>query len=160
MFDAPKGHVSFPLQACVLAVPKLYIHYRGRDEAQYLRRMGYREVEVPAKSGGPPTKQYESTDQYTARMQGYMLFYGALVQSERPGNPHDLSQGWQYIARCAPKYREQSLIAGRSDSMAQCLVMSLSKHARPLQHVCGFQCIVCVNLPQWWPRQGLLCQLP
>ncbi|BDA44382.1 Nucleoporin GLE1 [Coccomyxa sp. Obi] len=85
--------------ACVLAVPKLYVHYKGRDEAQYLRRMGYREVEVPAKNGGAPTKQCESTDQYAARMQGYMLFYGALVQSERQGNPHDLSHGWQYIAR-------------------------------------------------------------
>lgn len=103
LFDAPKRHVWCPLQACVLAVPKLYIHYRGRDEAQYLRRMGYREVEVPAKNGSAATKQYESTDQYTARMQGYMLFYGALVQSKRQGNLHDLSQGWQYIARCAPK---------------------------------------------------------
>ena len=89
------------LQACVLAVPKLHVHYKGRDEAQYLKRMGYREVEAPAKGGGPPTKQHESTDQYTARMQGYILFYGALMQSERQGNPHNLSHGWQYVARCA-----------------------------------------------------------
>lgn len=93
-------HVS-GLQACVLAVPKLYIHYKGRDEAQHLKRMGYREVEVQAKEGGAPQRQYESTDQYTARMQGYVLLYGALVQSERQGNPHDLSHGWQYVARCA-----------------------------------------------------------
>lgn len=85
----------------MLAVPKLYVHCKGRDEGQYLKRMAYREVEAPSKDGGPPTKQYESTDQYTSRMQGYMLFYGALVQSERPGNPHDLAQGWQYLARCA-----------------------------------------------------------
>lgn len=93
-------HVS-GLQACVLAVPKLYIHYKGRDEAQHLKRMGYREVEVQAKKGGAPQRQYESTDQYTARMQGYVLLYGALVQSERQGNPLDLSHGWQYVARCA-----------------------------------------------------------
>lgn len=40
-------------QACVLAVPKVHILYKGRDDYEHLRYMGYKQVERPgdAKSG-------------------------------------------------------------------------------------------------------------
>jgi len=43
---------------------------------------------------------WETTDAYISRMQGYMMFYGALSQSERQGNPVNLMHAWQYAARC------------------------------------------------------------
>ena len=43
---------------------------------------------------------WETTDAYISRMQGYMMFYGALSQSERQGNPVNLTHAWQYAARC------------------------------------------------------------
>ena len=43
---------------------------------------------------------WETTDAYMSRMQGYMMFYGALSQSERQGKPVNLMHAWQYAARC------------------------------------------------------------
>lgn len=103
-------------QACVLAVPKLHVHYRGRDQAAHLRRMGYREQPPPdqqqqqqrqqgkplqadqsvAAAGAP---QFESTDAYSGRAQGYVLFLGALLQSARL--PDGLLRAWQWLARSA-----------------------------------------------------------
>jgi len=33
------------LQACVLAVPKVHILYKGKNQDEHLRSMGYKEVE-------------------------------------------------------------------------------------------------------------------
>ena len=103
-------------QACVLAVPKLYVYYRGRDQAAHLSRMGYRELPPqqhqqslgssgPAQSGAAPagasedTLHFESTDAYSGRVQGYVLFLGALLQSARL--PDGLARAWQWLARSA-----------------------------------------------------------
>lgn len=86
----------------MLTVPKMYPQQSGR-QLQYFKRMGYRQVEAAGNTASSsPTQQqleFESTDQYAGRLQGYMLFFGAFVQSERPGQPYGLAQGWQYTAR-------------------------------------------------------------
>ena len=86
----------------MLAVPKVHILYKGRDQDEHLRLMGYKRLEQAgdAKTGnaGP---QWEATDDYASRMQGFMMFYGALCQSEQPGNPVDLAHAWRFVARSA-----------------------------------------------------------
>ena len=55
----------------MLAVPKVHILYKGRDQDEHLRLMGYKRLEQAgdAKTGnaGP---QWEATDDYASRMQG------------------------------------------------------------------------------------------
>ena len=86
----------------MLAVPKVHILFKGRDQDEHLRLMGYKRVEQSgdAKAGnaGP---RWEATDDYASRMQGFMMFYGALCQSEQPGNPVDLAHAWRFVARSA-----------------------------------------------------------
>ncbi len=100
-------------QACVLAVPKLHVHYRGREQAAHLRKMGYRELppsEQQQQRQGKPQQadqngaaagapQFESTDAFSGRLQGYTLFLGALLQSARL--PDGLPRAWQWLARSA-----------------------------------------------------------
>jgi nucleoporin GLE1 len=75
---------------CPLTIP-LYWGYRaGGSEPQYLALLGYK----PGDSGNN-----ESTDEYVARMQGYVMFYAAFTQSDNPMNPHGLQFAWAYIAR-------------------------------------------------------------
>ena len=114
-------------QACVLAVPKLFVHYRGRDQAAHLQRMGFRELppkqqEKPRQQQQPPfgsrgpahngaagagaaseaeAPQFEGTDAYAGRLQGYLLFLGALLQSARL--PDGLPRAWQWLARSAAR---------------------------------------------------------
>lgn len=91
------------MQACPLAVPKVHILYKGRDEEEHLRLLGYKKVEQPrdAKTGRATSLDWETTDAYVSRMQGYMMFYGALTQSEQQGNPVNLTHAWRFVARWA-----------------------------------------------------------
>lgn len=98
--DTPLNILSV-MQACPLAVPKVHILYKGRDEEEHLRLLGYKKVEQPgdAKTGRAPGLDWETTDAYVSSMQGYMMFYGALTQSEQQGNPVNLTHAWQFVAR-------------------------------------------------------------
>ena len=78
-------------------MPKLHLHYRGRDRGAYLQRMGYRQLDAKPDAGQHDPPQYESTDAYSGRMRGYLLFYGALLQSGRLRE--GLAAAWQYLAR-------------------------------------------------------------
>lgn len=84
----------------MLAVPKVHTLYKGRDQDEHLRFMGYQQVEQPrnAKSGKAEVG-WETTDAYLSRMQGYMMFFGALSQSEQQENPVNLTHAWQFAAR-------------------------------------------------------------
>ena len=86
----------------MLSVPKVHILYKGRDQDRHLRLMGYKQVEQPgdAKTGNAGLR-WEATDDYASRMQGFMMFYGALSQSEQPRNPIDLAHAWRFVARSA-----------------------------------------------------------
>jgi hypothetical protein len=121
-------------------VPKLYVHFKGRDEQQYFRRMGYREKQEPGVGGSQQTRaEFEATDQYADRLQGYLLFFGAFVQCDQQSHPYGLPQGWQYIARCS-----QLQIAARLNPQLQaCVVTSDGQtHTRCTKCLCSsFACV-------------------
>lgn len=81
-------------KACPLSVPAYPLHRKGSPTDEYLRSLGYRDVD--AAEGG---QRLELPDEFVDRMQGYVLFYAALVQSEYPGHPHGLPHAWAYVAR-------------------------------------------------------------
>ena len=84
----------------MLAVPKVHVLYKGKDQDEHLRCMEYQQVEQPRNSkSGKAEVGWETTDAYLGRMQGYMMFYGALSQSEQQGNPVNLPHAWQFAAR-------------------------------------------------------------
>lgn len=80
-------------RACPLAVPCSYGYRPGTDEDEYLRLAGYKVTQEE----GRVVK--ESTDEYVARMQGYVMLYAAITQSDNPANPHGLPHAWAYAAR-------------------------------------------------------------
>lgn len=85
----------------MLTVPK-YHRFEHGDEGGHLRRMGYREVQ----EGNDGPKDFESTDKYLERMQGYVLFHAALCQSNRCQAVYGLEHAWAWVARCALKSPE------------------------------------------------------
>lgn len=84
-------------EACPLAVPMYYGFRSGGDELEYLRLMKYNITEDEEKGKVVTTK--ESTDEYMGRMQGYVMLYAAITQSDNPANPHGLEHAWKYLAR-------------------------------------------------------------
>ena len=64
--------------------------------AQYRRLMGYKEVDDPSVMGG---RAFESTDEMLKRVEGLMLLYGAVVQTEDRSNPHGHDAGWRWLSR-------------------------------------------------------------
>lgn len=83
--------------ACPLAIPMYYGFRSGGDELEYLRLMKYKITEDEEKGKVVMTK--ESTDEYMGRMQGYVMLYAAITQSDNPANPHGLQHAWEYLAR-------------------------------------------------------------
>ena len=77
--------------ACPLSVPVYYGYRAGGDEVEYLKAMKYK---IDDDDGSK-----ETTDDYIARMQGYVMLYAAMVQSDNPSNPHGLNHGWEYVSR-------------------------------------------------------------
>lgn len=67
-------------RACPLAVPKYACRVQGETAAGFLQRLGFRKAE----SG----EGLESSDDFSNRLQGYMLFYAAIGQVSAPSNPH------------------------------------------------------------------------
>lgn len=92
--DLLLGHLH---QACPLAVPAHWGFRPGGDELGYLRLAGYRVTQDEDNPGAPAEK--ESTDEFIGRMQGYVMLYAALTQSDNPGNPHGVPNAWAYLAR-------------------------------------------------------------
>lgn len=80
---------------CPLTVPK-HLGYRpGSNEDEYLRAVGYRII-IDDDDG---EVEKESTDDFIARCQGYLLLYAAMTQSDVPANPLGLGSAWAYLAR-------------------------------------------------------------
>ncbi len=72
----------------MLAVPRVHIFYNGRDQDKLLQLMGCQQVEQPGDAKtGKAERGRETTGAYLSRMQGYMMFYGPLSQSEQQGDP-------------------------------------------------------------------------
>jgi nucleoporin GLE1 len=84
-------------EACPLAVPMYYGFRSGGDDLEYLRLMKYKITEEEEKGRVGLIK--ESTDDYMGRMQGYVMLYAAITQSDNPANPHGLQHAWEYLAR-------------------------------------------------------------
>lgn len=84
-------------ESCPLSVPMYYGFRSGGDELEYLRLMKYKITEEEERGRVELIK--ESTDEYMGRMQGYVMFYAAITQSDNPSNPHGLQHAWEYLAR-------------------------------------------------------------
>ena len=119
-------------QACVLTVPKCFVHRAGGDSCAYLRRMGYREQAAGA---------WESSDDFAGRMCGYMHFYAAFLQSEHPGHAHGIEHAWAFVARSIlplPSRRHNS----RQIDDSVILQMQVSEPpARQPRHCDGAACL-------------------
>ena len=88
--------------ACPLSVPMYYGFRAGGNEVEYLRLMKYKipsADDAAAAAASPQDQQVESTDEYLGRMQGYVMLYAAITQSDNPANPHGLRHAWEYLAR-------------------------------------------------------------
>lgn len=85
--------------ACPLATPRYYGFSAGGNELEYLKLMKYKITKEDDAPGKPPKVVKESTDEYVGRMQGYVMLYAAMTQSDNPANPHGLEHGWSYLAR-------------------------------------------------------------
>ncbi|EFN53838.1 hypothetical protein CHLNCDRAFT_135914 [Chlorella variabilis] len=84
-------------QLCPLTVPK-YAVFRsgsGQDEDAYLRQLGY--MISADEDTGQVTR--ETTDEFVGRVQGYLMLYAAVTQSDNPQNPHGLGHAWTLLAR-------------------------------------------------------------
>lgn len=82
-------------QLCPLTVPKYFIFKSGADEDGYLKQLGYK-ISVDEDTG---QVSKESTDEFVGRMAGYVMLYGAAMQSDNPQNPHGLQHAWAMLAR-------------------------------------------------------------
>jgi len=84
-------------ESCPLSIPMYYGFRSGGDELEYLRLMKYKITEEEEKGRVELIK--ESTDEYMGRMQGYVMLYAAITQSDNPSNPHGSQHAWEYLAR-------------------------------------------------------------
>ncbi|KAL4527124.1 hypothetical protein Ndes2526B_g09162 [Nannochloris sp. 'desiccata'] len=84
-------------ESCPLAVPMYYGFRSGGDDLEYLRLLKYKITEE--EENGRVKLIKESTDEYMGRMQGYVMLYAAITQSDNPANPHGLQHAWEYLAR-------------------------------------------------------------
>ena len=58
----------------------------------------------------------ESTDEYMGRMQGYVMLYAAMTQSDNPANPHGLQHAWEYLSRLLNALPANRLTAAALDA--------------------------------------------
>ena len=79
---------------CPLAVPKCYLYSKG-SHSQYCKLMRFQPIQDP-KTG---KVSFEKNELYMRRNSGFIVFYAAIMQSDRPGNPVGLDTAWKYIAR-------------------------------------------------------------
>ena len=75
-------------------MPKCYLNPKG-SLSQYCKLMRYVAVPDP-KTGQDSLEKHEA---YLRRNSGFIIFYAAVMQSQRPGNPMGLDIAWKYIAR-------------------------------------------------------------
>jgi nucleoporin GLE1 len=72
----------------------MYSPDQAKDE--WFKTLGYMDVE------DNKTRQMrrETSDEFVLRMSSMVLLYGAIVQTDAPGNPAGLAHGWAWLARC------------------------------------------------------------
>jgi len=105
--------------ACPLTTPRYYGFRNGGDDLEYLRLMQYKITEEEGEQGRGPTTFTESTDEYVARMQGYVMLYAAITQIDNPYNVHGLSHAWAYLARLLNALPPNRLTAAALDAFLQ-----------------------------------------
>jgi nucleoporin GLE1 len=101
-------------ESCPLSVPMYYGFRNGGDDLEYLRLMKYKITEEEEKGRVELIK--ESTDEYMGRMQGYVMLYAAITQSDNPANPHGLHHAWEYLARLINSLPANRLTAAALDA--------------------------------------------
>lgn len=64
--------------------------------------MGYKNKAAEGADAGSLKQEpvWESTDDYVGRLKGYLLFYAAILQSDR--NHDGPGVAWTYLAQCEP----------------------------------------------------------
>lgn len=84
------------VQACPLLVPKYTMYSSDQSKDDWFAALGYKTVE----DANTHQQRRENNDEYVARTTAMVLLYGAMVQTDAPGNPADLAHGWSWLARC------------------------------------------------------------
>eukprot|EP00879_Flechtneria_rotunda_P026691 GHRR01028504.1.p1 GENE.GHRR01028504.1~~GHRR01028504.1.p1 ORF type:complete len:168 (-),score=27.46 GHRR01028504.1:214-717(-) len=87
--------VAVALQACPLLVPKYTMYSSRMPKDDWYKTLGYKDIEDP-KSG---EMRRENSDEFVSRMSSMVLLYGAIVQTDTPGNAVDLAHGWSWLSR-------------------------------------------------------------
>lgn len=72
-----------------LTIPVYWSYRTGGSESSYRKLLGYKTTDGNVG---------ESTDEYLSRMQGYVMFYAAFMQNDKPENPHGMRHAWAYMA--------------------------------------------------------------
>ncbi|KAF8066412.1 GLE1 [Scenedesmus sp. PABB004] len=83
-------------QACPLLVPRYAMYTPGSPVEDWYAALGYRDIDDP-KTG---ERRRETQDELVSRLSAMVLLFGAIVQTEAPGNPAGLAHGWAWLARC------------------------------------------------------------
>lgn len=84
-------------KVCPLCIPQYqgYLANAGVAKEEVMKDIGYKEVE-DIKTGA---MRLESTEEYLFRIQGYLLFYGAITQVDEMNNPYPLRHAWVFLSR-------------------------------------------------------------
>lgn len=108
------------MQACPLTVPAYYGLRSNGDELIYLHLLGYKISEDDGSK--------ESTDDFVGRLQGYVMLYAAMTQSDNPRNPHGLEHAWTWLARLLNALPSDRLTAAALDAFVKVAGYKMHAH--------------------------------